>query len=266
MTLFHVGFIPFTIWDLLDVLLVGALYYQLLRLVRGTRASAMITGLVLLLVLSFLVRIFNLSVMSVIFQNFAAIWVIALIIIFHPELRRFLIQLGQTNIFRRFFNISEADPIEEVAAAAEELARRQYGGLIVICREVGLKMITETGIRIDAAVKAPLLVSLFFPRTPLHDGAVIIERNRIVAAKCTLPISSNPQFETICGTRHRAGLGVSEESDAVTVIVSEETGHITLALAGDFVPVSDGEQLRTYLTALLLEAGDITPTLRVQQA
>lgn len=266
MTLFHVGFIPFTIWDMLDVLLVGTLYYQLLRLVRGTRASAMIMGLVLLLLISFLVRILNLSIMSVIFQNFATIWVIALIIIFHPELRRFLIQLGQTNIFRHLFNISEAAPIEEIVNAAEELSRRQYGGLFVIIREVGLKMITETGITIDASVKAPLLVSLFFPRTPLHDGAVIIERNRIVAAKCTLPISSNPHYETVLGTRHRAALGMSEESDAVTVIISEETGRISLALAGEFIAVADGVQLQEYLTVLLTGDGELIPTAQVQQA
>ncbi len=266
MTLFHIGFIPFTIWDLLDVMLVGTLYYQLLRLVRGTRASAMVMGLVLLLLISFVVRILNLSIMSVIFQNFATIWVISLVIIFHPELRRFLIQLGQTNFLRRLFNISEEAPINEIVNAAKALSQRRYGGLFVIIREVGLKMINETGVPIDATVKAPLLISIFFPRTPLHDGAVMIERNRIVAAKCTLPISRNTKYESILGTRHRAALGISEESDAVTVIVSEETGRISLALAGDFIQVANVEQLHQYLTELLTGEGVLSPSTRMQQA
>jgi len=234
MDIFNIGFLEFTFRDLIDILLVTFLIYKLYQVMSGTRAAQMIFGLILIVVISFVVEIFKLEGMSWIIRNIKTVWIILFVIIFQPELRRLLIQAGQSKIFKPFVKLSDSKIIESLASAANELSQKRYGGLIVIARETGIKAIIETGIQLQAKVTDSLIVSIFSPRSPLHDGAVIINEDMIEAAKCILPLTQNPNIDPIFGTRHQAALGVSEETDAVVIIVSEETGKISIALKGKF--------------------------------
>jgi diadenylate cyclase len=233
--------------DLLDIGVVGVLFYQVYRLMKGTRAVPMFLGLLLILFLHIVVQLMELALISLIFREFATVWAIAIVILFQPELRRFLIHMGNNPILARLFPMRPFVLVEEVGRAAAELSRRQYGGLFVITREVGLRGVIETGVRLQAEVSHQLLVTLFFPRTPLHDGAVIISGSLIQAAKCILPLSTSHEVDENLGTRHRAAIGISEESDAVVVVVSEETGAIRIALGGKLLPIRDELHLKSTL-------------------
>ncbi|MBZ0263917.1 diadenylate cyclase CdaA [bacterium] len=235
MELFKIGFISFTLVDLFDILLVTYVFYKLSNIMRGTRASQMFAGLILIFVLSFFVNLVGLKGMSWIIDSIAQVWVIAFVILFQPELRRLLIQLGQGRLIRRFFKMRSSKIFEEIGRAVVDLSQRRYGAIIVIQRDMGLKSIVESGIKIQAEATADLIVSIFFPRTPLHDGAIIINGNIIDAARCILPLTQNPNIDPGLGTRHRAAIGVTEESDAAVVVVSEETGQISLAYRGEFI-------------------------------
>jgi diadenylate cyclase len=225
--------------DLIDIIIVGILFFQVYRLMRGTRAVPMFLGLLLILFVYVVVQMMELALISLIFKEFATVWAIAIVILFQPELRRFLIHMGNNPILAKLFPIRPFVLVEEIALAAFDLSRRQYGGLFVITREVGIKGVIETGVRLQCEVTKELLVSIFFPRTPLHDGAIVISGSLIQAAKCILPLSANPEIDVNLGTRHRAALGISEESDAVVIIVSEETGAVSLATEGKLLPMSD---------------------------
>lgn len=214
---------------------------------RGSRAAQMLVGLVLILIISLLARLFNMSGMSWIFDNLKTVWLIAFVIIFQPELRRMLIFIGQSRIIRYFIKVSSSKTFEEVIKAAVELSKRRYGGLIVLTRDTGIKSITETGIKIQAEVSAQLIVSLFNTRSPLHDGAIIIQNDIIEAAKCILPLSQEQNIDPHLGTRHRAALGMAEESDAVVLVVSEETGNISVALDGRLIPDLEEDAVRNVL-------------------
>ncbi len=233
--------------DLVDILLVSVLVYQGYRLMKGTRAVPMFFGMLLILFFYFVVQVMELALLSLIFREFATVWAIAVVILFQPELRRFLIQTGNSPLINRFLQLRPTGVIEEVVRAAVDLSSRQYGGLIVLIRNTGIKGVVETGIRLDAEVTSQLLVSLFFPRTPLHDGAALIEGNRLVAASCILPLTENPDVDLSLGTRHRAALGISESSDAIVVVVSEETGNISVVQNGVLLKMSDEQALRTTL-------------------
>jgi diadenylate cyclase len=239
--------------DLLDIAIVGVLFYQVWRLMRGTRAVPMFLGLLLILFTYVIVQVMELDLISLIFKEFATVWAVAIVILFQPELRRFLIHFGNSPLLSRLFPIRPTLVVEEIARAAADLSRRQYGGLFVITREVGIRAVVETGVRLQAEVSKELLVSLFFPRTPLHDGAAIITGGLVVAAKCILPLSNAPLDGL--GTRHRAALGISEECDAVVVVVSEETGQIRVAMGGKLSPVSDEAQLLDTLRRVLGKGG-----------
>ena len=230
--------------DLLDIAIVGVLFYQVWRLMRGTRAVPMFLGLLLILFTYVVVQVMELDLISLIFKEFATVWAVAIVILFQPELRRFLIHFGNSPLLSRLFPMRPTLVVEEIAKAAGDLSRRQYGGLIVITREVGIRAVMETGVRLQAEVSKELLVSIFFPRTPLHDGAAIISGSLVQAAKCILPLSTAP-MEGLgnLGTRHRAALGISEESDAVVVVVSEETGQIRVAMGGKLTLIRDEAQL-----------------------
>jgi len=257
MELFRIGFLRFTIIDLLDITAVYFVFYQLYRIMRGTRASQMFAGLILIFVASFIVQLLGMQGMSWLIQSVATVWVIAFVIVFQPELRRLLVQLGQTRLVRAIVKERGTSTIEEVAKAAEMLSQKRYGGLIVIQGETGIRGITETGIPIGADVTAELIVSIFFPRTPLHDGAVVIRGDIIQAAKCILPLSENPSIDPEMGTRHRAALGLTEEADAVVVVVSEETGKISVAKDGVFLGRSyNGESLKAELENLLFKKNE----------
>jgi len=240
--------------DLVDIAIVGILFYQVWRLMRGTRAVPMFLGLLLILFTYVVVQLLELDLISLIFKEFATVWAIAIVILFQPELRRFLIHFGNSPLLSRLFPIRSTGMAEEIAKAAAELSRRQYGGLFVVTRDVGLRAVQETGVRLQAEISRELLVSIFFPRTPLHDGAVIITASLVQAAKCILPLSTSPALDGM-GTRHRAAVGITEESDAVVVVVSEETGQIRLAMGGKLTPVSDEAQLTDILRRVLNKGG-----------
>lgn len=228
--------------DLVDIAIVGVLFYQVWRLMRGTRAVPMFLGLLLILSTYVLVQMLELDLISLIFKEFATVWAIAIVILFQPELRRFLIHFGNSPLLSRLFPMRTTGLSEEIARAAVELSRRQYGGLFVVTRDVGLRGVQETGVRVQAEVSWQLLVSIFFPRTPLHDGAAIITGSLVQAAKCILPLSTSPAVDGL-GTRHRAAVGISEESDAVVVVVSEETGQMRVAMGGRLILVQEESEL-----------------------
>lgn len=243
--LFRIGFIKVTVFDILDILVITYILYKLYFFIRGSRAAQMFVGLALILIVSVLARLFNMSGMTWIFDNLMTVWLIAFVIIFQPELRRMLIYLGQSRIIRYFVKVSSSKTFEEIIKAAVELSRRRYGALIVLVRDTGIKSIIETGITIQAEVSAPLILSVFNPRSPLHDGAIIIQNDVIEAAKCILPLSQDPSLDPHLGTRHRAALGLSEESDAVVIVVSEETSNISVAIDGKLIQDVDLVRLRT---------------------
>ncbi|NQS98638.1 MAG: TIGR00159 family protein [candidate division Zixibacteria bacterium] len=254
MVLFRIGFITFTLIDLLDIIAVYYVFLKLYQIMKGTRAAQMFAGLLLIIIAAFVFQIVNMEGMSWLISSFSAVWVIAFVIIFQPEIRRLLIQFGQTRLIRTLFKVEENRSISAVAEAAAQLADRHYGGLIVMQKDTGLKSIVEMGVRIQAEVTPELIVSIFSPRTPLHDGAIIISNDLVQAARCILPLSQNPQAERKFGTRHQAALGITEESDAVAVVVSEETGRISLAYQGEFLHQNlDEELLKKHLTAIFEE-------------
>jgi diadenylate cyclase len=253
MELFRIGFLRFTLVDALDILAVYFVFYQLYKIMRGTRASQMFAGLILIFMISFFVQLLGMQGMSWLIQSITTVWVIAFVIIFQPELRRLLIQLGQTRLLRALVKERETSTLDEIVKAVATLSQKRYGGLIVIQGETGVRGIIETGVLIRADVTADLIVSIFFPRTPLHDGAVVIKGEIVEAARCILPLSDNPSMDQSLGTRHRAALGVSEESDSVVIVVSEETGRVSLVHDGRFFGRDlTPDELKQLLQKLLL--------------
>ncbi len=248
MDLFSLGFINFRLVDLVDILIVAYIIYKLLSLMKGTRSAQMITGLVLVFTLAFVAFWFQLEGLMWLFSNLATVGFIVLVIIFQPELRGMLAQMGHSKIFKMVGRFEGTKAIEEVSRAAIRLSELKYGGLMVIERSVGLKNFIETGKNLGAQLSAEVITTLFTPYTPLHDGAVIISGEFISAAACTLPLTKNPRYRKLYGMRHKAGIGVSEESDAIAVIVSEETGEISIAFQGLLNRNIDRAELRDTLT------------------
>jgi len=244
--------------DVLDILLVALIVYRLLVAFRGTRAAQMLVGLGILLAASLVARRFELHSLGWLLDNFWSFWAIAVVVLFQPELRRALARLGQGRFLRAFVGSSRAERahlVDEVARAAGTLAARRIGALIVIERTSGLRQYAELGVPLDAIVSGDLLESLFLPHSPLHDGAVLVEGSRISAAGCFLPLSRTVDVARALGSRHRAALGISEETDAVAVVVSEEMGHTSLAVDGLIEsPIDDGA-LQRRLLELVAEEG-----------
>ncbi|HEV8338524.1 MAG TPA: diadenylate cyclase CdaA [bacterium] len=241
--------------NILDILLVTILIYQLLLFIRGTRAVQLVIGLLGLLLLYTISLRLGLRTVAWLLGQLGIVIPIAFLILFQPELRRMLEQLGRgaplAGAFASPLGREEAIRlIGDVARAARVLAIRKTGALMVLERTTGLTDVVETGIKIDATVSVPLLLTIFHPNTPLHDGAVIIQGNRVVAAACLLPLSENPTLSKTLGTRHRAGLGISEQTDAVAIIVSEETGIISAAADGVLRRGLSEEELKIYLMGL----------------
>lgn len=234
--------------DVLDILIVTIIVYRVLLIIKGTRAARMLTGLSLLLVAFILSRYLSLHTVDWIVQSLWAQIVLALIILFQPEIRKALAQFGEASFLPSFTSAEELKSIEELVRASVALANRRMGALIVIERETSLKEFTEMGVHLDARITHELLLSIFHPTSPIHDGAVIIKGNKIVAAGCFLPLSLSSEISKTLGTRHRAALGLSEETDAVVVIVSEETGTISAAIRGELIRNMDMTSLRGFLT------------------
>lgn len=231
------GFIPFSFVDLIDIFLVAALMFGIYRATKGTNAPYILSGIIFIYLAWVVVRALNMELLSGILGQIISVGVIALLIVFQPEIRRFLLMIGMRQkelafIARIFGQQQQSDlDMAPIAAACRDMAETRTGALIVISRQNPLTLIVEGGIRIDAVVSQSLLKNIFFKNAPLHDGAVVIENNRIVAAKCILPVTQSPVPKSY-GTRHRSAIGMSEISDAIIIVVSEETGGISIAHRG----------------------------------
>jgi len=234
--------------DVLDIALVSILIYRLLFFIKGTKAVQMLIGLGVLLIASFISTYSGLYTIDWIIQSFWAQIVIALIVLFQPEIRRALAQMGETPFLQSFTSAEELKSLEEIVKATVALANRKIGALIAIERETSLGDFVEIGTPLDAKVTREILLSIFHPSSPIHDGAVVIRGNRIVAAGCFLPITLKSEVDKSVGTRHRAGLGLTEETDAVVIVVSEETGIISMAIGGRLETHIDMGTLRDKLT------------------
>lgn len=247
------------IWDTLDIAIVSYALYRLLLLIRGTRAVQLVRGIAVLIVAGIVARWLQLTTVMYVLNYAQMALVVAVPVVFQPELRRALEQLGRGRLFTPapgyLPEAERAKVLNEVAAACDVLARNKIGALMVIERETGLKDIAETGTPLDGLVSSPFLINLFVPNAPLHDGAVIIRGNRVVAAGCFLPLSENPNISKELGTRHRAAVGLTEQSDALVIVVSEETGTISLANAGKLIRHLDDATLRELLSNLVKATG-----------
>lgn len=243
------------VWDFIDVGIVAYVFYKLIGLIKETRAGQLIKGIILIL-LATKVSEGRLYTINWILRNTMTVGVIALLVVFQPELRRALEHLGRSKFFSNIFmNRQEDQPtrtIEELIKAVQMLAQEKTGALIVIERETKLGDVIDTGIKMDALVSGELLLNTFIPNTPLHDGAMIIRNNRIMAAGCFLALTENQNLSIQLGTRHRAGIGITESSDAVVVVVSEETGIISMALNGKLSRYLDIKSLKKILINLLV--------------
>ena len=236
--------------NVIDILLVAIVIYQFLMLVRGTRAAPMLVGVAAVGLGFYIARIGELTTLSWLVSTLVPYVIFALIVVFQAEIRHALANLGSRLTLSRASN-SESDAYDDIVLAANLFSQNQTGALIVIEREIGLRTYIESGVPMDARLSYDLLATIFRPSAPLHDGAVIVQKDRIAAAACFLPLSMNPVLSTQMGTRHRAGIGITEETDAIAVIVSEESGAISMAVAGNFERDITVEKLRERLSTLL---------------
>ena len=240
--------------SVVDIVLVSLIFYALLTLVQGTQAVQLLRGLMIIVILTVLVTsIFQLTAFNWLIRNSLPALLVAIPVVFQPELRRLLERLGRSTggfLYMRPQDSTLHQVIDIVSRASSRLGRARHGALIVLERETGLQDIIETGVRIDAEVSEPLLLTLFYPNTALHDGAAIIRRNRVVAAGCVLPLSTANGGDRQLGTRHRAALGVTESTDAIVVVVSEETGIISITHNGRIIRRLDEKRLSKVLSAL----------------
>ena len=247
----------FWIWDFIkpasEILILWVIFYHVLVFFEGTRAFQVFRGISYLLILFLGAQVLGLDILSWLLTKFFAISIIALLIIFQPELRQGLARLGQQHLFSIALAESEIVAIiEEIAAVAYKLARQKVGCLIAVERETRLQAYIESGLELDARISAELIQSIFLVPSPLHDGGIIVRGNRIVAASCLFPLSDNPSFSKITGTRHRAAIGITEHTDAIVVMVSEQSGEVSVAADGRFIPADNRERLVGILKDLLV--------------
>ncbi|MBQ4146080.1 MAG: diadenylate cyclase CdaA [Clostridia bacterium] len=246
----------FRIADLIDIVVVSYLIYKALKFIRDTKTMQLLKGVVLLIFITQASNVFHLNAVYFILSNVLQLGLIALLIVFQPELRRILERVGRTSVSKWFNTTGEYDPvtmqtIREIARGAQAMANNKVGALIVIENDDNIDSLISSGISVKATTTSELLENIFVPNTPLHDGAVVIRNNKVELATCVLPLSQNPDIRQELGTRHRAGLGISEESDAVVVIVSEETGNISVAHKGALNTGFGEESLREKIIELL---------------
>jgi diadenylate cyclase len=241
----------FSLSATLDILVVAFLIYQFLSLIRGTRAAPMLLGVSMLVIAFYAAHLMGLRTVDWLVTNVLPYAIFALIVVFQAEIRHALARLGRKLTFSRMQSANGLESYDDIVLAANLFSQNQTGALMVIEREIGLRTYVESGVPIDAQLSYDLLATIFRPSAPLHDGAVIIRRDRIAAAACFLPLSMNPLLSTQLGTRHRAGIGITEETDAVSVIVSEESGAISVAVGGNVERDITPERLRDRLAELL---------------
>lgn len=233
--------------DLLDIFLVSIIVYYLLKFLLGTRGWQILIGILFLLIVWSIAKILNLTTLAWIFDNIWAVGFFLIVVIFQPELRRALAKIGEGGPFSSFF-LSKKKTIDDVIRATTFLAERKIGALIVFERNISLENYTEGCVKLDADVNLELIISIFIPQTPLHDGAIIIKDQKIFSARCFLPLTINPYIDKNIGTRHRAAIGISEETDAIAVVVSEERGEISVAVGGNLYRNLDSLALRNILS------------------
>jgi diadenylate cyclase len=264
-TLFEI--INFGVRDAIEIALVAYLLYQLYRLMRGTIAVQIAVGLGALFLIQVVVELANMTMLSTIFSYFNQVFVLAVIIIFQPEIRRLLLLLGKNPIIRRFVSTTDrSEIVNETVTAVEEMSEEKIGALIAFQRSTGLRSYIETGKRLQAEVSHDLLVTIFHGQNPLHDGAVIVNDRRVEAARCILPVSTSMKLSPQMGLRHRAAVGLTEQTDAFVVVVSEETGNISVSRDGALISNITPDELRTYLTNALTSQSSASGSLDTTSA
>ena len=245
------GILP-DINGLVEIICLAAAFYYIFYFLQGTRGAPMMAGLItIFIVTSAATRFLRLEALTWLLERLSVYLAVALLIIFQPEIRHALAEIGK----RHFFNSLSRTPslVDHLLQAVNLLANRRIGALIAVEQSIGTRPIQETGVKMDSTVTPELLTSIFYPHTPLHDGGVIIAGNRIVAARCTFPLSQQPDLSITVGTRHRAAAGMSDETDAIVLVVSEESGNISVGHKGHLIQNLDEDQLRRFLTGLLLQ-------------
>jgi uncharacterized protein (TIGR00159 family) len=263
--------IPLKIIDILDILLVALLLYQVYKLLRGTAALRILYGIIALFLIWKLVSYVEMKLLSEIFGAFISVGIIALIVVFQPEIRRFLLKLGTAGFFRGLFaqklwnkktiNSLQENELDEIITSCKIISETKTGGLIVIAQNNELEDYIETGVMMDSLISSPLIISIFFKNNPLHDGAIIINKGRIASASCILPVSKQQDIAQRFGLRHRAGIGISELTDAISIIISEETGSIEIAKDGVLFHDLTLEEVRAFFTTDLSNEGIELPHL-----
>ena len=236
--------------DALDILIVAFLFYRLFAMIKGTRAAQMFVGLIFIVVASIVAQWFRLNALNWIVGSLKTVWVILFVVIFQPELRALLTHIGQNRLLRALIRVGDGGVLKEILGAVEDMSKERRGALIVVERDMGLRNFIETGTKMDAAVTKELLETIFTPHSPLHDGAVVIRGDQIAAAGCILPLSQTAGLSPMLGTRHRAALGLAEETDACVFVVSEETGAISIAHKGELKWNLDEGRLRSELAGI----------------
>lgn len=240
----------FGIWDLLDILIIALVIYRLMMLIRGTQAHQVFVGTVIFIIFAVVGFFLNLSGITWIIKSIKRYWVVVIVVIFQREIRQSLAQLGRSRLFK-YLTGSQKGLIDEIVITIDRMRRNGYGAIIVFEREIGLGEFVSQGVQIGARVYAELLVSIFTPGGPLHDGAVILQNERIAACSVMLPLSTNPSIARFLGARHRAAVGITEVSDAVAVVVSEETRVISLSYNGRLITCKDLEAFKSDLQKML---------------
>jgi diadenylate cyclase len=254
---------PIGWWDLADILVVSLLIYEVLKLIRGTRAVQMALGGGLIVALFYGSRWGHLETVNWLIRNMIGYLVFAVIVLFQSDIRRALAHFGRAPFFRYFAKPeSAADSIEELVVATSMLSSQRIGAIIAVERQIGLRNYIEGGIRLDALLTYDLLQSIFLPSSPLHDGAVIVQDDRVAAAACFLPLTVNPKLSTELGSRHRAAIGLTEENDSVAIVVSEETGIVSIVVDGQIERGLDADGLKARLRSLVLQRREKAPSKR----
>ncbi len=251
----------FTFKNVLDLAIVCFLLYRLFKFVRGTQATHIVLGALGVVALFLSATLFELPLLTLLLRNVLPYVAFAGIVVFQAEIRKLLASIGRA-LFGRTGPSSTDDVLDEIVLAAQSLSSAKTGALIVFERDMGLKSFAETGVRLDAVVTYDLLCNIFTPGSPLHDGAVVVQADRLSAAACFLPLTVNPELSRTLGSRHRAAIGVTEDTDAVALVVSEETGGISLVSAGAMTRLADPKELSQTLRAQLRRRGAITPRHR----
>ena len=245
-----------TVWDIVDILVVSILIYEVLKLIRGTRAVQMALGAGSLVLLFYGSRWSHLETVNWLVRNLVGYIVFAVIVLFQSDIRRALAHLGRGPFFRYFAKAESAEEsIEELVVAANMLSTQRIGAIVAIERQIGLRNYIEGGIPLDAVLTYDLLLAIFHPESPLHDGAVIVQDDRVAAAACFLPLTVNPKLSKELGSRHRAAIGLTEENDSVAIVVSEETGKLSIVADGHIERGLSPDELRARLRALVLQKG-----------